>query len=397
MLLRFVISNYLSFDSATEFNTFPGQASTHSHHIYHLGKVKALKATAIYGANGAGKSNLVDALENIRQWVKDGAVSTSIHRQKFRLKSANQQQPSSFLIEFLIAGTCFLYGLTIDDQHVLEEYLYESGIDKAPVLIFKHHENTIRLHEDQHKPVIRIAYQWITTQVIIMRHNSGFIECLHQLCTQPAFFAFSNELLQTLDTGIDYLTLEKTERTVFLATYDPENKHPQLLSDPGKIFVTTNGRYFTTEENGRIMLNKITAFHHHCAFDLIEESMGTRRLLELMPVCWSILHHPATIIIDEIEQSIHPVLINALIKKMMHHTATRGQLIFTTHNSNLLDNDIFRNDEIWFAAKTKATGATELYSLNDFIVNTPLDTRKGYLINRFGAIPSTATLELLKW
>ncbi|WP_343689385.1 AAA family ATPase [Chitinophaga sp.] len=397
MLLRFVISNYLSFDGATEFNTFPGQAFKHSHHIYHHGKIKALKSTAIYGANGAGKSNLIDALENIRQWVKNGSVSTSVNRQKFRLKSENQQQPSSFLLEFLVGGTCYLYGLTIDDKNVLEEYLYESGIDKAPALIFRHHENTIRLYDEKHAPVIEVAYQWITTQIIIMRHNSGIIECLHKLCTHPAFFTFSNELLKTLDTGIDYLTLEKTDRTSFLAAYDPENKHPKLLSDPGKIFVTKEGRYFTTEENGRIMLNKITAFHHHCPFDLIEESMGTKRLLELIPVCWSMIHHTATIIIDEIEQSIHPVLINALIKKIMHHTNTQGQLIFTTHNSNLLDTDIFRNDEIWFAVKTKETGATELYSLNDFIVNTQLDTRKGYLINRFGAIPSTATLELLKW
>jgi len=397
MLLRFVISNYLSFDSATEFNTFPGQATNHTHHIYHPGKVKVLKSTAIYGANGAGKSNLIDALENLQQWVKNGAISTSINRQKFRLKTENQQQPASFLIEFFTAGTCFLYGLTIDDKVVLEEYLYESGIDTAPALIFKHHENTIRLYNEKNAPLIQAAYQWITTQIIIMRHNSGLIECLHELCTHPAFFTFSNELLKTLDTGIDYLTLEKTERTTFMARYDPQNKHPKLLPDPGKIFVTSTGRFFTTEENGQIILNKITAFHHNCPFDLIEESMGTKRLLELLPVFWSMIHHTATIIIDEVEQSMHPVLINALIKKIMHHTNTQGQLIFTTHNSNLLDNDIFRNDEIWFAVKTKETGATELYSLNDFIVNKQLDTRKGYLINRFGAIPSTATLELLKW
>jgi AAA15 family ATPase/GTPase len=396
MLLRFVISNYLSFDAATEFNTFPGQAPNHTHHIYHPGEVKALKSTAIYGANGAGKSNLIDALENIQQWVKNGTINTSVNRQKFRLKIENQQQPASFLIEFFTAGTCFLYGLVIDDTNLVEEYLYESGINKEPVLIFRHQENTLRLHDDRNVPLIQAAYEWITSQIIIMRHNTGIIECLHELCTNPPFFTFCNELLNTLDTGIDYLLLEKIERTKFIADYDPENKHPNLLPDPKKIFVTSNGRYFTTEENGQIILNKITAFHHNYPFDLIEESMGTKRILELLPVFWSMIHQPATIIIDEIEQSIHPVLINALIKKIMHHKNTQGQLIFTTHNSNLLDGDIFRNDEIWFAVKT-ASGATELYSLNDFIVNTQLDTRKGYLINRFGAIPSTASLELLKW
>ncbi|WP_343673912.1 AAA family ATPase [Chitinophaga sp.] len=391
MLLRFVISNFLSFDATTEFNTFPGSGTTHLHHIYDLGKVKTLRSTAIYGANGAGKSNLIDALEQLQYWVKNGCISTRTNRQKFRLKIENQEQPSSFLIEFFTAGTFFLYGLTIDDKNVVEEYLYESGIDKAPSLIFKHNENTLRIYT--HKD----AYNWITTQLIIMRHNTGLIECLHALCTNPAFFSFSNELLKNLDTGIDFLKVQKMPRTEFRKAHDITNIHPNLLQEPGKIIVLNNSRYFTTKENDEIIVNKIIAFHHNFPFDLIEESTGTKRLLELLPVCWSMIHNPATIIVDEIEQSIHPVLIIALIKKIMHNSDTRGQLIFTTHESNLLDLDIFRNDEIWFAVKTQESGATGLYSLNDFIVNARLDIRKGYLINRFGAIPFTAPLELLKW
>ncbi|WPQ65930.1 ATP-binding protein [Chitinophaga sancti] len=391
MLLRFVISNYLSFDAITEFNTFPGPGNSHPHHIYDQGKVKVLKSTAIYGANGAGKSNLIDVLENLQCWVKAGYISTSNSRQKFRLKIENQDKPSSFLIEFFTAEKIFLYGLTIDDNSVLEEYLYESGIDKAPSLLFKHHENKLRLNTHIE------AYTWITTQLIIIRHNTGLIECLHELCTNPAFFSFSNELLRTLDTGIDFLTLKKTPRTEFMAEYDPKDEHPELLLEPRKIFTVNNRRIFTTKENDQIIINLITAFHHNFPFDLMEESTGSKRLLELMPVCWSMIHSPVTIIIDEVEQSIHPVLIIALIKKIMHYSNTKGQLIFTTHESNLLDPDIFRNDEIWFAVKDQETGATGLYSLNDFIINTKLDIRKGYLINRFGAIPFTAPLELLKW
>lgn len=397
MLLRFVISNYLSFDSPTEFNTFPfaEAANKFPHHIYDTGKVKVLKSTAIYGSNNSGKSNMIDALETFQFWVKNGCIKKSINRLKFRIKDENQKEPSTFIIEFFTGDTCYIYGINVGDQEITEEYLYESGIDKKPTLIFRHYENTIRLYTHRDVSPIDAAYNWITSQMIIVQSNPGITDYLHKLCTNPEYFSFANDVIQKMDVDVDYITLDKTERTEFLAGYDPENKHPNLLNEPGMIFFADNGtRYFTTKENDKIILNKITSYQLDKPFDLTEESKGTNRLLELMPIYWSMIHYPRTLIIDEIELRIHPNLISSFIKKMIHNKKTKGQLIFTTHCSDLFTNDIFRHDEIWFAEKNKETRTTSFYSLHDFSIPANFDIRKGYQIGRFGATPFLVPFEL---
>ena len=101
-------------------------------------------------------------------------------------------------------------------------------------------------------------------------------------------------------------------------------------------------------------------------------------------------------IIDEIERSIHPLLIKELVKKFSLDPNTKGQLIFTTHESNLLDQKILRQDEIWFAEKNE-NGSTDIYSLNDFKEHKTIDIQKGYLNGRYGSIPFLANLKDLNW
>ncbi|OMP76249.1 ATP/GTP-binding protein [[Flexibacter] sp. ATCC 35208] len=131
-------------------------------------------------------------------------------------------------------------------------------------------------------------------------------------------------------------------------------------------------------------------------FNFSEESDGTKRLLEYLPVLNSIVNSSSTFIIDEIERSIHPLIVKKLISKFSGDELTQGQLIFTTHESNLLDQEIFRPDEIWFAEKN-IIGATSLYSLSDFKEHNTIDIRKGYLSGRYGAIPFLGNLNDLNW
>jgi hypothetical protein len=132
-------------------------------------------------------------------------------------------------------------------------------------------------------------------------------------------------------------------------------------------------------------------------FDFSEESDGTKRLMDFLPIFDAMLKEDATFIIDEIDRSLHPSLLKTLMTKIMADGTTKGQLIFTTHESNLLDLDIFRPDEIWFAEKNRQTGNTELYSLNEFRPRPDLNIQKGYLQGRFGAIPFLGNLENLNW
>jgi hypothetical protein len=109
-----------------------------------------------------------------------------------------------------------------------------------------------------------------------------------------------------------------------------------------------------------------------------------------------VVDKPKVYIVDELERSMHPTLAKELVTKFSHDKETKGQLIFTTHESNLLDQSIFRQDEVWFAEKSP-DGSTDLYSLSDFKEHHTIDIRKGYLNGRYGAVPFLANLHDLNW
>jgi AAA15 family ATPase/GTPase len=111
----------------------------------------------------------------------------------------------------------------------------------------------------------------------------------------------------------------------------------------------------------------------------------------------SVKAEDCTYVIDEIDRSLHPTLVRALVAKIVSDKSMKGQLIFTTHDAGLLDGKIFRNDEIWFAEKDRETQSTHLYTLDEFKPRADLDLEKGYLNGRFGAIPFLAKLNELNW
>ena len=132
-------------------------------------------------------------------------------------------------------------------------------------------------------------------------------------------------------------------------------------------------------------------------FELKEESDGTQRVFDFVPMVQNVKSKDYTYVIDEIDRSLHPTLVRALVNKIVTDKNMKGQLIFTTHDAGLLDGKIFRNDEIWFAEKDRETQSTNLYTLDEFKPRADLDIEKGYLNGRFGAIPFLAKLNELNW
>ena len=129
---------------------------------------------------------------------------------------------------------------------------------------------------------------------------------------------------------------------------------------------------------------------------LRDESDGTRRLIEYMPLLYAIIKNDMVYVVDEIERSIHPILIKDIVRKLSESETAKGQLLFTTHESGLLDQKIFRPDEIWFAQKD-AEQATQLYPLSDFNIHNTANIENGYLNGRYGGIPFLSNLKDLHW
>lgn len=442
MLARIVIENFLSFREETEFNMFAGNFKTHKSHVYDL-PVNLLRSAAIYGANGAGKSNLIKAIEYLKFIVYNGGIRTSINSKKFKLDKDYSSKPVFIEIELLLENKFYSYGVKIDGTVVLEEWLYETGNIKEDKLIFHRsssakgktkittatkfvksaknklliellEENLLKNNELLLSKDLELKFDIVTNfkevlleNIIIIHPQSKYKNLTPHISLSNEFKTFSNSLLKTFDTGVEELKIEEFEFDKYFGEDDEDIKE-EILSDlennSGVIMYHKGCDLFitTTEEDGDIVVRKLLSQHidkdgNSVSFDLEEESDGTQRLLDFIPALSGVLNERVTFIIDEIDQSLHPALLKALISKIMNEPETKGQLVFTTHESNLLDLDIFRQDEIWFAEKDSEMKCSRLYSLSDFKPRYDLDIRRGYLKGRFGGIPFLANLEELNW
>lgn len=444
MLIRFNITNFLSFDKETEFNMLAAKLlRSHKDHVYKVQEeINVLKASAIYGANGAGKSNMIKALHSFQEIVENGCVSEVVSENKYRLKEENSQLPVQFEIEFSVSKKIYTYGISFDNNIILEEWLYQTGstkpkliferkhsldkkhplirldnrfiqTEKAKMLISLMEENLLRQNElfiskNENLKISEITdvVQWIKDNLIIIFPNSkseGFISNFNSVAD---FKDFSNELLGSFDVGIHSLSLKNWDLDEFLAKLSvKENMIKELKKkiDEGKSAEIVLGTisFGAFKDNNKYVAKTITTNHFannsSTIFDIRDESDGTQRLTDFIPMVYSLLHFEKTFVIDELDRSLHPSIVHKLIHKIMENSATKGQLIFTTHEASLLNCNIFRTDEIWFAEKDKETQSTQLYTLNEFKPRADLDIEKGYLNGRFGAIPFLSKLEDLNW
>jgi uncharacterized protein len=440
MLIRFVVTNFLSFNEESEFNMIAGAFKTHKHHVYNLGKLDVLKSAVFYGANASGKSNFIKAVSYLKEAVRTGGIDQSIDDKKFKLNKSNIDKPVSFEIEFSINKKIYSYGISINHDVIIEEWLYESGITIEDKLIFERkttssdkisismakkylktqkdellidllkenllQKNKLFLGLSNYLKIeeIQAIKDWFDTKLTIIFPNTNFAGILPLLLTAQDLKQYYDQLLQSFDTGIDELGSAMIDFDKY--EIDPKDKmtrseiETHMKTEPFLLNSATSS--VIVKENGKLIVKKAISFHKNnqgknTPFLISEESDGTQRLIDFVPAFYNLLQHETVYLIDEIDRSLHPSLLCALIHKVMADTKTKGQLIFTSHESNLLDLDVFRQDEIWFVEKDQRNGDSKIYSLSEFKPRYDLDIRKGYLKGRFGAIPFLAKLNDLNW
>lgn len=438
MLLRFYVSNFMSFDEEVEFNMFPGAFKTHKEHVYPNSKVPLLKAAAVYGANGSGKSNFIKAVHFLHDVVVEGDLEKcEVKCQPFRLSNNGLTQASIFGIEFQINKKVFEYIVSIKDGEIVEESLYETNpIKKTADYIFerqtllgkssikvnpkwiKNEKDRLRfeIYEEDLLPNQSLIFKlrskldyatqvvdWFEKNIWILYPQTKYFLTL-RLCFDQKYKDFLNELLPKLGTGMDAIDIEKIPFSTFFGKDDEDKRREfedRLKGKKGAIQFFKNGKeYIARKENQEYVINKLKTFNPSDSGSLVEfepeeQSDGTRRMLDLIPAIQKMTNDGAVFFIDEIDRSLHPSMTKSLIEYFMSHQ-TKGQLVFTTHESNMLDLELFRQDEIWFVEKDKA-GSTKMYPLSDYKPRYDLDIQKGYLAGRFGAIPFLGNLQDLNW
>lgn len=438
MLIRFIVENFLSFNKETEFNMLTGDIRRLPDHVYKFSKIDLLKSAVIYGANGAGKSNLIMAMELFQNIIVEQTVDFVRNDSYFRLAD-NENKPVKFEIEFLADGVGYAYGIQVLDYVIIEEWLFKLHFGKKPdEPIFerklkKNGRGSLKLgpkysltpkdkllaevYEDileNDKPFItlikekkikeiRQARSWLETGLLFLYPATQYAGLVQHFLNDIKFKEFTNEMISSFETGIREIDVQTIDFDLFFGEDNISEKERILKRVKGgeTIILGDNGRSVAVLEDGKAVVKKPVSYHvdskgRKVKFELFEESDGTLRLIDFIPVLFVLINYSATVIIDEIDQSIHPSLLKEFISKVQNYPNKLGQLIFTTHESNLLDLELFRQDEIWFAEKNEGC-ETHFYALSDFDVRTDLDIRKGYLSGRFGAIPFLGNLKDLKW
>lgn len=443
MLVRFTVENYLSFKDKTEFNMLTDNPRRLVHHVYKQNDVELLKMAAIYGANGSGKSNFVSAIVDLRNLITFGAMPFLNNGRKFKLSAQNQTLPISFEIEFIEEGEMFLYVIEIDNSIIVREVLSLSKTEKDDELIFERlfidnkikidfneqYKKTetdklrIKLYEDEllknDEPlltklnasregfsIVKKAFNWfLDLKTIYLSLSISYV-----LLLDPLIYDFVKKYIKDFDIGIDDFQVVSYSFDQYFGENNKQLKDEIKEQLKVKPFVDlkdllgigkAKNKAIAVIENNSYVIKSLKTYHlddkgNKISFDPSEESDGTVRLWDLLPILYFVLNEKCLVIIDEIENSIHPYLLKELIRKFSENKETKGQLIFTTHESNLLDQEIFRQDEIWFAEKN-TEGATSLFPMSDFNVRYDLDIRKGYLNGRFGAIPFLSNFNDLNW
>ncbi len=438
MILSFSVSNFRSFDKEVTISAVASKR-VQNEHEQHLVSIpgtdeKALPILVLYGANGAGKSNLIKALSYLRTLAMK---LNPVDGRTGRITYFGQEEASTELdLMFMAGGSTYRYGLTLNSSAIQDEWLIriegprETEIferrttDGSQVQVqigdeFKKYERfkslavvgcranqtflatIISTLEDSDQPTdLRVVVEWL--QLLgILGPQSGIPNLPQVLEKESKLREFASSLLRNFSTGVDRIDalkrpLSRDQVRAEISAERLSDAERLLSADPGIGFVAAapDGTQIAIENiepwqahhySIRSVHTKADGSDRHLNLD--DESDGTRRLLHLAPALFQLSSQPAIFVIDELDRSLHPILLYAFLETYLREPNPHAcQLIVTTHESHLLDTALLRRDEIWFVEKDKG-GATTLYSLSDFQVRKDLSIRKHYLQGRFGAIP----------
>ena len=442
MLIRFQVKNLYLFEEETEFNLLTNDSEHLPHHKKHCNGVDFLRLSAIYGANASGKSNFVRAIGLLQNIVKKGKIIDEVSDYKFKLSKEALTKPISLAIELLSNSKMYYYTLTFDQKKILNETLVETFKDKEDRIVFERSltnerqeipfiESEVKNEKErmflellsdkllskdellltfltQKYPNeyadINNVFEWFSDVLIVLNSNFKIRGIAHKFDKHDSIVKFVNTFIPTLSTGIQRIEVQKKE--IQGDSDDMKHLKDNIKNDQEQLFTNTNPDTgeeitFVIEENDKIFAKRIFTEHldkegHKVFFPFGWESDGTKRLLEYTPLINGVINAEVVFVVDEIERSIHPMMIKELIRKISSDTSAQGQLIFTTHESCLLDQEILRTDEIWFTQKDKG-GATHMYSLSDFNISNTANIEDGYLNGRYGGIPFLSNLKELNW
>ncbi|WDF57840.1 AAA family ATPase [Flavobacterium sp. KACC 22758] len=443
MLIRFSVENFLSFSDRQVFSLIPGKGTLKSEHkTKKIRGVSLLKTSVIFGANASGKSNLIKAIDFGQKLVLKGTKSeTKIDYQNFRLDLQAANKYSRIEYELQHKGKNYAYGFTFNSDIIKEEWLYEITIKNDNKIFERNIEdeeifdldnitkkiksqeeqqflkfiakgtpnNQLFLNEIRTRKVKENVSQiddllnvidWFQNSLKVIFPEDKYNEGLKfELKQDEELLTTFEQFLEYFDTGINGVCLEKVDfESVDVPKSILNRIKEDLLSKKSENFRASilsiqNTTYFLSVKDNDLVYEKFMTKHlvkgkkELEKFDTSDESDGTNRIMDFIPLMMDLLKGDNVFIIDEMERSLHPNLIYDLIDLFISKAVNvNSQLILASHESSLLTQKLLRKDEVWFVVKDNF-GSSKLHSLEDYNIRFDKEIRKDYLLGRFKAIP----------
>lgn len=409
MLLEFRVRNYRSIRDEQVLNLIAsGDKELAETHLAPTGlkaASHALRSAVVYGPNASGKSSLLRALDYMRAVVAESATviqpGQTYNVQPFKLDSASAQQPTEFEITFLLAGVRHQYAFSMTAQRIVSESLLVYRSSKPTQLFNRQHvDGDVYDYEfSTYLSGPRKVWQEST------RPNSLFLSMAAQLNSEQlgpvfnwivrniVFLPAGASVLPDFTTALLATAEGRASIRDFLSTADISIADVQAVSHRGmhtQFVMSASGVQQASQEERELLL---PVFEHRtpkgsAKFELHDESEGTQRLYGLIAPVLDCLREGRVLVVDELDSSLHTLLVRRLIAMFQtpEINPNGAQLIFSTHDTSLLDHTLFRRDQIWFTEKD-ADQATRLYPLTDFSPRKQEAWERGYLAGRYGAVP----------
>lgn len=409
MLLEFRVRNYRSIrDEQVLTLIASGDKELAETHLAPTGlkaASHALRSAVVYGPNASGKSSLLRALDYLRAVVAESATviqpGQTYNVQPFKLDPASTQQPTEFEITFLLAGVRHQYAFSMTTQRIVSESLLVYRSSK-PTQLFNRQYVDGDVYDYEFSTYLsgpRKVWQEST------RPNSLFLSMAAQLNSEQlgpvfnwivrniVFLPAGASVLPDFTTALLATADGRASIREFLSAADISIADVQVVSRKAmhaQWVMSASGVQQASQEERELLM---PIFEHStpkgsAKFELHDESEGTQRLYGLIAPVLDCLREGRVLVVDELDSSLHTLLVRRLIAmfqtpELNPHGA---QLIFSTHDTSLLDHTLFRRDQIWFTEKD-ADQATRLYPLTDFSPRKQEAWERGYLAGRYGAVP----------
>ena len=417
MLVEFSVNNFKSIKNTIRFSLM--SASKDEGNTFNVRNYKLLRSAILYGANASGKSNFLRAIAFMVRFVlnkyKILQSTDNLPHDPFRLCSETENASSEFEMVFFVNEIKYRYGFELDNEKIYSEWLFSDEKGKEARLFFrdsdkKDYVNQVRFKEgyifyDKKTEKIKVSdnqlFLWKCDQndgeisksilnwfnqvnMIDGMDHQGYINYTMKKMENNSFKKDILKLIRTADISIENIEVEEEDVPIDIIEQLPlsDTIKNTMINEGGIKTISLNTVHYKYDNDGNIIGNVIFELEK-------EESKGTRKFFAMSAPILDTLKNGKILIVDELDSSLHPILTQHLIK-LFHNekvNTKNAQLIFATHDTNLLNRNIFRRDQIWLAEKNKYE-ATDLYSLAELKgVRKKEDFEGQYIQGKYGAIP----------